>query len=59
MSPSKEQIYGFLNGTVTEDQLRSTLNGPQPAGSTNKNGAAITKMALLSLTTPLIRRSQC
>ena len=46
MSPSKEQIYGFLNGTVTEDQLRSTLNGPQPAGSTNKNGAAITNNAI-------------
>lgn len=46
MSPSKEQIYGFLNGTVTEDQLRSTLNGPQPAGSTNKNGAAIANNAI-------------
>lgn len=46
MSLTKNKIYGYLNGTVSESQLRSELNRLHPEDSANKNGVAITNNAI-------------
>ena len=46
MSLTKNKIYGYINGTVTESQLRSELNRLHPEDSANKNGVVITNNAI-------------